>query len=82
MMTTRPLAALDAQTPQHLGALLFGLRRVLELLFEADLAYGEPAFRSASTPVRAELVVAIGFSGDVDGWAAPVGWRCTSAASA
>jgi CheY-specific phosphatase CheX len=78
-MTSRPL---DGQTPQHLGALLHGLRRVLSVLFETELRYGSPAFRSAHLPVQAELVVAMGFTGDVDGWLALSMSRATAVALA
>jgi len=78
-MSTGPL---DGQTPQHLGALLHGLRRVLSALFETELRYGSPVFRSAHLPVQAELVVAMGFTGDVDGWLALGMSRATAVAVA
>lgn len=76
----RPTAALDAQAPQHVGAILFALREVLALLFEVDLSYGTPAFRPSSAPLEHELAVAVAFTGDVEGWLALGMSRATAVA--
>ena len=80
MTLRRPLATLDVQAPQHIGAILYALREVLALLFDADVAFGEPGFRPAAAPLDHELAVAIGFTGDVDGWLALGMSRATAVA--
>ncbi len=82
MTAHRPLAALDVQAPHHIGAILHALREVLALLFDADATFGEPQFRTATAPLEHELAVAIGFSGDVDGWLALGMSRSTAVALA
>lgn len=73
---------LDVQAPQHVGAILLALREVLALLCDADATFGEPRFRPAREPLDHELAVAIGFSGDVDGWLALGMSRATAVAIA
>ena len=77
-----PLPRLDLQAPQHVGAILLALREVLVALFEAEATFGEPRFRPAEAPLAHELTVAIGFSGDVDGWLALGMSRATAVALA
>lgn len=82
MTSHRPAAALDVQAPHHVGAILHALREVLALLYDADARFGEPRFRAAGAPLEYELAVAIGFSGDVDGWLALGMSRATAVALA
>lgn len=81
-LARRQAAGLDVQAPQHVGAILHALREVLALLCDADATFGEPRFRPAREAFDHELAVAIGFSGDVDGWLALGMSRATAVALA